>query len=192
MRGLLQRERAAFVARLATSPPQFPIGNFAGKDYIQAMSRAFVKDSDEVETPPERPVSPHANYVTEHGLALIEAELARLHAAYAKAQADADRSALALTARDLRYWQQRRASAELIAATPNSDVVHFGSTVTIERGDGVRQSWRIVGEDEADPRMGRCLMCRRWRMHSSAGKSATWCGGPSPACLGREVMAPAC
>jgi transcription elongation GreA/GreB family factor len=32
--------------------------------------------------------------------------------------------------------------------------VHFGSTVTIERDDGRRQTFRIVGEDEANPARG--------------------------------------
>jgi transcription elongation GreA/GreB family factor len=32
--------------------------------------------------------------------------------------------------------------------------VRFGSTVTIERDDGRRQTYRIVGEDEADPSLG--------------------------------------
>jgi transcription elongation GreA/GreB family factor len=32
--------------------------------------------------------------------------------------------------------------------------VHFGSKVTIERDDGRRQTYRIVGEDEADPAKG--------------------------------------
>ena len=32
--------------------------------------------------------------------------------------------------------------------------VHFGSTVTILREDGRRQTYRIVGEDEADPPAG--------------------------------------
>ena len=32
--------------------------------------------------------------------------------------------------------------------------MHFGSTVTIERDDGRRQTFRIVGEDEADPAKG--------------------------------------
>jgi len=32
--------------------------------------------------------------------------------------------------------------------------VHFGSTVTIVRNDGRRQTFRIVGEDEADPARG--------------------------------------
>ena len=39
---------------------------------------------------------------------------------------------------------------------PPSDAaeVRFGSTVTIEREDGRRQTYRIVGKDEADPSLG--------------------------------------
>ncbi|MGI8526042.1 MAG: transcription elongation factor GreA [Pseudolabrys sp.] len=122
------------------------------------MSRAFVKESDDVEPLLERPVSPHPNYVTERGLGLIETALKRLQEDYAAAQAAADRAALARLAPELRYWQQRRASAELIAPPADANQVHFGSTVTIERDDGrgrtLRQTWRIVGEDEADPSSG--------------------------------------
>ena len=32
--------------------------------------------------------------------------------------------------------------------------MHFGSTVTIERSSGRKQTFRIVGEDEADPAKG--------------------------------------
>ena len=32
--------------------------------------------------------------------------------------------------------------------------MQFGSTVTIERDDGRRQTFRIVGEDEAEPAQG--------------------------------------
>jgi transcription elongation GreA/GreB family factor len=32
--------------------------------------------------------------------------------------------------------------------------VRFGATVTVLRGDGRRQTFRIVGEDEADPERG--------------------------------------
>ena len=32
--------------------------------------------------------------------------------------------------------------------------MHFGSTVSIVRDDGRRQTFRIVGEDEADPAQG--------------------------------------
>ena len=35
-----------------------------------------------------------------------------------------------------------------------SDTVAFGSTVTFSRDDGRVQTYRIVGEDEADPKAG--------------------------------------
>ena len=118
------------------------------------MSRAFVKEDDVVDALPERPISSHENYVTARGLELIEAALSRAQSDHAAAQAAADREALASSARELHYWQQRRASAQLISPPPDCDKVHFGSTVTIERDDGRRQTWRIVGEDEADPAHG--------------------------------------
>lgn len=118
------------------------------------MSRAFVKESDGVEDLPERLVSQNANLVTAEGLALIEAEVARLQQAYAEAQAAADRGQLAAAARDLRYWSARRASAEVVPKPAASDEVHFGSTVTLLRSDGRKQTYRIVGEDEADPTKG--------------------------------------
>lgn len=118
------------------------------------MSRAFVKENDDVDALPERPVSPHPNLVTPRGLALIEAELARLLADYANAQAGQDRTLLARIARDLHYWRLRRASAELVKAQADTGDVTFGSEVTIARDDGREQTWRIVGEDEADPSNG--------------------------------------
>jgi len=119
------------------------------------MSRAFVKDGeDSFDDLPDRPIPPHPNLVTPEGLAAIEATLARLHEDYAAAQRSHDRGALALAARDLRYWTARRASAQVVAPPADPDQVHFGSTVTIEREDGRRQTYRIVGEDEADPAHG--------------------------------------
>jgi transcription elongation GreA/GreB family factor len=119
------------------------------------MSRAFVKDADDTfDELPDRPVSPHSNLVTPEGLAAIEATLARLHEDHAAAQRLGDRAALATLARDLRYWTARRASAQLVAAPAHPDTVQFGSTVTIRRDDGRRQTFRIVGEDEADPARG--------------------------------------
>src|SRR5688500_4312402 len=118
------------------------------------MSRAFVKEDDAVDALPERPISSHENYVTARGLELIEAALSLAQLEHAAAQAAADREALASSARELHYWQQRRASAQLIPPPPDKETVHFGSTVTIERDDGRRQTWRIVGEDEADPAHG--------------------------------------
>lgn len=121
------------------------------------MSRAFVKEpeGDAVfEDLPDRPVSPHPNLVTAHGLALIEAELSRLHQEHAAALAANDRAALARTARDLRYWASRRATAQVVVPPLDGTRVQFGSTVTISRDDGRRQIYRIVGEDEADPARG--------------------------------------
>ena len=121
------------------------------------MSRAFVQErdgEDAVEELPERPISPHPNLVTAEGLAHIEAEIARLQQEHAAAQAANDRSALARSARDLRYWTARRTSAQVVTPPSDSSRVQFGSTVTIVRDDGRRQMFRIVGEDEADPARG--------------------------------------
>jgi transcription elongation GreA/GreB family factor len=121
------------------------------------MSRAFVKEpdgDDGREELPERPISSHPNLVTAEGLAHINAEIARLQEAHAAAQATDDRGALARTARDLRYWNARRATAQLVPPPTDKAQVHFGSTVTILRDDGRKQMFRIVGEDEADPAHG--------------------------------------
>jgi transcription elongation GreA/GreB family factor len=42
----------------------------------------------------------------------------------------------------------------VVDAPTSHDVVAFGSTVTFERDDGRVQTYRIVGEDEADPKAG--------------------------------------
>ena len=63
-------------------------------------------------------------------------------------------AAVAAAARELRYWNARRATAQLVEPPPDRDVVRFGATVTIDREDGRRQTFRIVGEDEADPAQG--------------------------------------
>ena len=124
------------------------------------MSVAFTREEDLEATAadlPDRPISPHANLVTAEGLAMIGAELTSARAAYAAAQAqgsiEADRTAMARATRDLRYWSARRASAQLVETTPDGRV-RFGGSVTIEREDGRTQTWRIVGEDQADPAAG--------------------------------------
>ncbi len=120
------------------------------------MSKAFTKEpetGDVYDDLPDRPVSPH-NLVTPKGLEMIEAELARLHLEHAAAQEANDRALLAKTNRDLRYWTSRRATAQVMESPKDAKEVHFGSTVTILREDGRRQTYRIVGEDEADPSAG--------------------------------------
>src|SRR6266571_5828932 len=119
------------------------------------MSRAFVKEQDvDYLELPERPVSEHPNDVTEAGLAQIENALAAAKYAYAIAQASADRAALAAARRELRYWTARRATARIVPAPADRSEVRFGASVTIRRDDGREQTFRIVGEDEADPAKG--------------------------------------
>ena len=64
------------------------------------------------------------------------------------------RRALELAARDSRYFSERVASAALRPAPTSVEVVAFGHRVVIVRDDDRRQTYRIVGEDEADPRVG--------------------------------------
>src|SRR6516165_2334726 len=125
------------------------------------MAVAFTREEDyeaRAADLPDRPISPHPNLVTASGLAAIEAELAAARAGYAAAQAEggisADRTAMARATRDLRYWSARRASAQLTEPEGRAEAVQFGRTVEIERDDGRRQTFRIVGEDEADPARG--------------------------------------
>jgi transcription elongation GreA/GreB family factor len=120
------------------------------------MSKAFTKEpegGDVYDDLPDRPISPH-NLVTRRGLALIEAELKRLHEEHAAAHDADDKPLLAKINRDLRYWTSRRATAQVIEPPQDAAAVHFGSKVTLERDDGRRQTYEIVGEDEADPTHG--------------------------------------
>jgi transcription elongation GreA/GreB family factor len=119
------------------------------------MSRAFVKEQDDApEELLERPVSANPNFVTARGLHFIEEELERLRKVQAQAQAEDDKAAVARAGRDLRYWMQRRASAQLVAPPAEIKSVAFATSATILREDGRRQRFSIVGEDEADPAKG--------------------------------------
>ena len=119
------------------------------------MSRAFVKETDESAPLPDRPLSPHRNLVTWRGLQLIEEAVARYRGDLARATAAADREAIGRAGRELRYWTARLATAELTEPHPGAGRVVFGTAVTVGRGDGTEATFRIVGEDEADPAAGR-------------------------------------
>ena len=120
------------------------------------MSKAFTRESDEdgATELPEREVSSFPNLVTREGLAAIEAEIERHSADHAAALGAGDKERGARAARELRYWTQRRVSAQVTPPPSDTDEVRFGSRVTIAREDGRKQTWRIVGEDEADPGQG--------------------------------------
>src|SRR4051812_7825115 len=126
------------------------------------MSVAFTKE-DSAETAaetllPERPVSPHPNLVTEAGLKALESQLHQAREAYEAAQKIEDvnerRRQAAIPLRDVRYFAERVRTAQVIPHPASTGTVAFGSTVTFRRHDGRVQTYRIVGEDEADPKTG--------------------------------------
>ncbi len=126
------------------------------------MSVAFTKE-DSAETAsetllPDRPVSPHPNLVTEAGLKALEFQLAQAREVYECAQKIEDvnerRRQAASPLRDARYFAARVRTAQVIARPASTDIVAFGSTVAFRRDDGRMQKYRIVGEDEADPKTG--------------------------------------
>jgi transcription elongation GreA/GreB family factor len=147
------------------------------------MSRAFVRESDEERGAlPERAVSTHPNFVTPRGLAAIEARVQELTAERQAARAQEDAALRARVERDLRYWNARRASARLVepVAAAAADRVRFGMRVTLLLGNGARQEFRLVGEDEADAAhgllswvspLGQSLLARQ------AGESVSFQGG---------------
>lgn len=126
------------------------------------MSVAFTKE-DSAETAaelllPDRPVSPGPNLVTTAGLDLLTRQLREAELAYDAANRTEDinerRRQAAIPYRDLRYFAERVRTAQVVPPSADADIVSFGSTVTFERDDGRVQTYRIVGEDEADPKAG--------------------------------------
>jgi transcription elongation GreA/GreB family factor len=126
------------------------------------MSVAFTKE-DSAETAsetllPDRPISPHPNLVTEAGLKALEFQLDQAREAYQTAQMIEDvnerRRQAASPLRAVRYFAARIRTAQVIADPVSADTVAFGSTVTFRREDGRVQKYRIVGEDESDPKCG--------------------------------------
>jgi len=126
------------------------------------VSVAFTKE-DSAETAaetmlPERPIPDGPNLVTATGLAALEQQLAEARAAYEAALLVEDinerRRQAANPFRDLRYFTERLRTAQPVPAPQSSEAVAFGSTVTLQRDDGRVQTFRIVGEDEADPKSG--------------------------------------
>lgn len=121
------------------------------------MSRAFVKEDgpEPDENPPEKPVSPHPNYVTPRGAQLLQDEEARISAGLADlagAQTDAARRKRKRELeRDLRYVRARLETA--IPVDPTNlpkDEIRFGARVVLRSAGGENRTLKIVGEDEAE------------------------------------------
>jgi transcription elongation GreA/GreB family factor len=126
------------------------------------LSVAFTKE-ESAETAsetllPDRPISPHPNLVTAAGLQALQSQLAEAREAYEAAQAIEDvnekRRQSAVPLRDVRYLTERLRTAKLVPDAASTGTVAFSNTVTFRRADGRVQTYRIVGEDEADPRAG--------------------------------------
>ncbi|MGV3650708.1 MAG: transcription elongation factor GreA [Devosia sp.] len=126
------------------------------------MSVAFTKE-ESAETAsetilPDRPIPEGPNLVTAEGFVGLERMLAAAREAYDAAMAIEDvnekRRQAAGPLRNMRYYSERLRTAQLVPPPTDKDVVTFGSTVTLARDDGRVQTYRIVGEDEADPRAG--------------------------------------
>lgn len=119
------------------------------------MSVAFRREGDEEHLEPkfEIPIPPGPNRVTARGLTLIGERVAAIEAQVAElAGRTDDDPQLKATKRDLRYWQTRQITAELVPS-PSGDAVEFGTRVTF-RLNGKERTLGIVGDDEADPAGG--------------------------------------
>jgi len=148
------------------------------------VSVAFTKE-ESAETAaesvlPDRPIPPGLNLVTAEGLAALDRHLEEARAAFEAAQTIDDinerRRQSAVPLRDFRYFSERVRTAQLVPAPASNETVAFGSTVTFEREDGRIETYRIVGEDEAEPKSGtisHASPIARALLGKSAGDVAT-------------------
>lgn len=148
------------------------------------MSRAFVReeDGDLPEDLPELPVSPHPNYVTPRGLALLETELSELLEKLATLdpkQMDFRQQTALLERRE--RWLRTRISGAILVAPEDTETppaqVGFGHYVQLMDEVGEIFYVQIVGEDESDPNAQRVS----WRsplaqslMGAEVGEERLW------------------
>ncbi|MEA1763305.1 GreA/GreB family elongation factor [Pseudomonas syringae pv. tomato] len=124
------------------------------------MSRAFVNEDNaaaEAEQPVERLVSAQTNYVTAHGLRLLKEHVSSLQAQHSAQSAlgeASDKQRLADLERDLRYFNQRLQSAQVVAPALLTEKVQIGSWITFADEDDNHQRVQLVGEDQADAAKG--------------------------------------
>ena len=137
------------------------------------MSKAFVKEMDDEDDPPDEPLAIPAgikNYMTPEGCRRMQDELRQLLRVerpkvvetVAWAAGNGDRSEngdyiygkrrLREIDRRIRFLSKRLESAEVVDPNEqrNRDQVFFGATVTYANGRGTEMTITIVGIDEAD------------------------------------------
>ena len=120
------------------------------------MSVAFRREGDEEHLEPkfEIPIPPGPNLVTPRGLGLIDAKVTELAAEIARlGSSGAEPAQVEAARRDLRYWQTRQITADVVPV-PSGETVEIGTTVRF-RQNGKARELTIVGDDEAEPGAGR-------------------------------------
>ena len=121
------------------------------------MSRAFVNEDNaaaQADQPVERHVSDQPNRVTAQGLAQLQAKVAQLQHDYSVESAKDDKQRQADLERDLRYFNQRVQSAQVVAPATSTEKVQIGSWVTFANEQDLQQRIQLVGEDQADAAAG--------------------------------------
>lgn len=124
------------------------------------MSRAFVNEDNaaaDANQPVERLISEQPNYVTAHGLLQLQDRVAGLQARHSELTAlddDNDKQHLADIERDLRYFNQRLHSAQVVTPAISTQKVQIGSWVTYADEQDIRHRVQLVGEDQADAAAG--------------------------------------
>jgi len=127
------------------------------------MSRAFVKEPDGdqvVDDQPEWPISPHTNYVTPYGIRQLndrrDAVLTRIDELKLNQEDMGNKIDLPSIERELRYLNIRIDTAKLINTKGIDDsVVNIGATVKVIDENDKNYKFTIVGEDEADIKLGK-------------------------------------
>lgn len=138
------------------------------------MSVAFRREGDEEHLEPkfEIPIPPGPNLVTARGLALIGERVTEWEAQIEGLVASgAEQAAIDRAKRDLRYWQTRQVTAELVPV-PSGETVEIGTRVTF-RHKGRERELAVVGDDEADPASGKVSFSAplaRALMHAEVGE----------------------
>ena len=121
------------------------------------MSRAFVKENDLEHAGidiPERPLSPHPNYVTLQGYQELQANIRNIEQELKNLKITEDNTLLEKKyrlERDLRYFLNRiKAAIKVDPKTQDKDKVLFSATVHLTDENDMKMMFKIVGEDEAD------------------------------------------
>ena len=122
------------------------------------MSRAFVNEDaiQQADQPAERLLSDLPNHVTPRGLQRLQQQVADITAEVTQLRQSGNKGdqRLADLQRDLRYFQARLGSAQVVVLPEQIDRVMIGTQVTyLDEADQSHQV-QLVGEDEASPEQG--------------------------------------